>query len=57
MNPPIYFYYELENFYQNHRRYVKSKSATQLTGSSIPMSDAIKFCDPIVRNKDLFDWQ
>ena len=23
---PIYVYYQLENFYQNHRRYVKSRS-------------------------------
>lgn len=29
---PIYVYYELQNFYQNHRRYVKSRSAYQLEG-------------------------
>lgn len=23
---PIYVYYQLDNFYQNHRRYVKSRS-------------------------------
>lgn len=30
MKAPIYVYYELDNFYQNHRRYVKSKSDKQL---------------------------
>lgn len=25
---PIYFYYQLDNFYQNHRRYVKSRDYT-----------------------------
>lgn len=30
MDAPIYFYYQLTNFYQNHRRYVKSRSDEQL---------------------------
>jgi hypothetical protein len=29
---PLYVYYELENFYQNHRRYVSSRDANQLLG-------------------------
>lgn len=28
----LFVYYELNNFYQNHRRYIKSKSGAQLTG-------------------------
>jgi len=32
MEPPIYMYYKLTNFYQNHRRYVKSRSDMQLRG-------------------------
>lgn len=32
MKAPVYVYYELDNFYQNHRRYVKSRSETQLAG-------------------------
>eukprot|EP00897_Mesotaenium_endlicherianum_P002878 jgi/Mesen1/2618/ME000166S01733 len=34
MKPPIYVYYELTNFYQNHRRYVKSRNDEQLRNSS-----------------------
>nr|XP_043608313.1 ALA-interacting subunit 5-like [Erigeron canadensis] len=30
MNAPIFIYYQLDNFYQNHRRYVKSRSDKQL---------------------------
>ncbi|KAF1866651.1 hypothetical protein Lal_00018035 [Lupinus albus] len=30
MKSPIYVYYQLDNFYQNHRRYVKSRSDEQL---------------------------
>ncbi|KAI9122432.1 hypothetical protein K1719_006272 [Acacia pycnantha] len=30
MRAPIYIYYQLDNFYQNHRRYVKSRSDQQL---------------------------
>jgi hypothetical protein len=32
MAKPVFVYYELENFYQNHRRYVKSRSDDQLRG-------------------------
>ncbi|KAK1438461.1 hypothetical protein QVD17_04270 [Tagetes erecta] len=30
MTAPIFIYYQLDNFYQNHRRYVKSRSEKQL---------------------------
>lgn len=32
MEPPVFFYYKLTGFYQNHRRYVKSRSDDQLNG-------------------------
>mmetsp|Transcript_23148 Transcript_23148/g.58149 ORF Transcript_23148/g.58149 Transcript_23148/m.58149 type:complete len:362 (+) Transcript_23148:449-1534(+) len=34
MNGPVYIYYQLDNFYQNHRRYVKSRSSEQLQGDT-----------------------
>lgn len=53
MNPPIFLFYELENFYQNHRRYVRSKSLTQLSGENIGEDSLTKNCDPILYVKDL----
>jgi len=49
---PVYVYYELGNFYQNHRRYVKSRSYSQLMGNEITLDDAKADCDPIVTNED-----
>ncbi|KAJ4974348.1 hypothetical protein NE237_007522 [Protea cynaroides] len=34
MKSPVYVYYQLDNFYQNHRRYVKSRSDKQLRSSA-----------------------
>jgi len=45
MKSPVYFYYELRNFYQNHRRYVKSRSDPQLRGQHV-LSD-LASCDPL----------
>ncbi|XP_057950376.1 ALA-interacting subunit 1-like [Malania oleifera] len=44
MKKPVYVYYQLDNFYQNHRRYVKSRSDEQLkyNKSASETSD----CDP-----------
>ena len=33
MEAPVFMYYRLHNFYQNHRKYVKSFDAKQLKGS------------------------
>ncbi|KAI9703068.1 MAG: hypothetical protein M1820_005940 [Bogoriella megaspora] len=48
IGPPVLLYYRLTDFYQNHRRYVKSMDQQQLQGdardnSSISNSD----CDPL----------
>lgn len=50
MEKPVYFYYQLENFYQNHRRYVKSRSFNQLRGEGDVVIDD---CDPIKKNSQL----
>nr|CAD1831646.1 unnamed protein product [Ananas comosus var. bracteatus] len=44
MNQPIYVYYQLDNFYQNHRRYVKSQNDQQLRDSS--KANETNYCDP-----------
>ncbi len=51
---PIMFYYQLDNFYQNHRRYVKSKSNAQLAGEINDDYVLIQNdCDPIVNATNL----
>ena len=52
MKAPVYVYYQLDNFYQNHRRYVKSRSFNQLKGDYLTVSE-LSDCDPIKQNKDL----
>jgi len=44
MTSPIFVYYKLTNFYQNHRRYVKSRSDPQLSGEDI---SSVSSCDPL----------
>lgn len=44
MSQPVFLYYELTNFYQNHRRYVKSRSDPQLRGES---GASLSSCDPL----------
>ena len=48
LDPPVLFYYRLTNFYQNHRRYVKSLDTDQLKGKAVS-ADTIKggSCDPL----------
>ncbi|KAM7532412.1 hypothetical protein LguiB_035822 [Lonicera macranthoides] len=44
MKQPIYVYYQLDNFYQNHRRYVKSRSEEQL--KSVSSENETSACKP-----------
>jgi len=54
MNGPVFFYYQLTNFFQNHRRYVKSRADTQLRG--IDVYGGLTSCDPLEswNNKPLY---
>lgn len=53
LQPPILFYYQLTNFYQNHRRYVKSMDTDQLLGDA-QSNSTIKgsSCDPLTTNSE-----
>ena len=48
IGPPVLFYYRLTNFYQNHRRYVKSLDTDQLKGDAVAASTIRSgSCDPL----------
>eukprot|EP00300_Choanocystis_sp_HF-7_P021840 c20946_g1_i1.p1 GENE.c20946_g1_i1~~c20946_g1_i1.p1 ORF type:complete len:326 (-),score=69.69 c20946_g1_i1:123-1100(-) len=42
----VYFYYQLTNFYQNHRRYVRSRSDIQLASSRPADKQVVGDCEP-----------
>uniref|UniRef100_A0ACD5V6Z6 Uncharacterized protein n=1 Tax=Avena sativa TaxID=4498 RepID=A0ACD5V6Z6_AVESA len=50
MKQPIFVYYQLNNFYQNHRRYVKSRNDAQLSDAS--KANETDLCDPEKTTKD-----
>eukprot|EP00958_Prasinococcus_capsulatus_P010366 scaffold1009_cov375-Prasinococcus_capsulatus_cf.AAC.9 len=45
MDSPVFVYYELDNFYQNHRRYVSNREDRQLSGEDLGES-ATSACEP-----------
>mmetsp|Transcript_9448 Transcript_9448/g.13880 ORF Transcript_9448/g.13880 Transcript_9448/m.13880 type:complete len:384 (+) Transcript_9448:40-1191(+) len=48
MEPPILVHYEIQNFYQNHRRMYKSRDDEQLKGSdSAQTTVAARNCEPL----------
>jgi len=47
MKQPVYMYYGLNNFYQNHRRYVKSRNDQQLLGEIVSSYSSLQDCDPL----------
>jgi hypothetical protein len=55
MKSKIMIYYQLNGFYQNHRRYVKSKSDEQLHGKEFTLEEMknSQDCDPAITNNDM----
>lgn len=55
IGPPVYMFYQLENFYANHRRYVKSYSELQLNGEDASLKDVKEMvgqnCQPMSTNE------
>ena len=51
----MYVYYQLDNFYQNHRRYVKSRDYQQLMGEvrTLQQIQTAQTCDPVYTNADV----
>ncbi|XP_065871934.1 ALA-interacting subunit 5-like [Euphorbia lathyris] len=48
MKSPVFVYYQLDNFYQNHRRYVRSRNDKQFNNK---MSEGdVSSCEPEARN-------
>ena len=47
---PIFIYYQLDGFFQNSRRYLKSKEIDQLTGDDANIHDN---CDPAETNEEM----
>jgi len=54
MHPPVLLYYRLTNFYQNHRRYVKSVNEDQLRGKAASKGavDTTDSCSPLGFDND-----
>ncbi|EGR30785.1 ligand-effect modulator 3 LEM3 family protein, putative [Ichthyophthirius multifiliis] len=52
MEQPIFFYYEIDNFYQTHRKFYQSKDVLQLRGEVRSISQ-LSDCEPYVTNKQM----
>ncbi|MEQ2181819.1 hypothetical protein GOODEAATRI_015462 [Goodea atripinnis] len=46
----VFMYYGLSNFYQNHRRYVKSRDDSQLNGNEKSLEEPSKECEPYAKH-------
>ena len=55
MKKPIMIYYQIDGIYQNHRRYLNSKSDEQLHGKKFTLEGMknSQDCEPVVTNKEM----
>ncbi|KAH3666996.1 hypothetical protein WICMUC_005343 [Wickerhamomyces mucosus] len=49
---PLYLFYKLTNFYQNHREYVNSFDYNQLQGVAVKPEDLSSDCSPLKTNSE-----
>ena len=56
MHPPVLLHYELDNFYQNHRRYVNGRDHVQLFRKLASKHDALHQdqCSPLFKIGDTY---
>lgn len=54
LKPPVFMYYRLTSFYQNHRRYVQSLDESQLRGDAVSASSlhGSDSCNPLILDEN-----
>lgn len=52
MEGPVFMYYRLTNFYQNHRQYIKNYDSSQLGGNIVDSETLHTNCGPLAVNED-----
>lgn len=46
----LFLYYQLDHYFQNHRRYYLSRSRRQLNGENLSESEVSLDCTPLIKN-------
>ena len=55
MKAPVFMFYRIDNFYQNHRRYARSRSELQLAGEPIFDASQLADCKPFATPGEFTD--
>jgi hypothetical protein len=50
IKPPVFLYYRMTEFYQNHRQFIKNFDADQLLGNPVMQSTVDDSCGPLGSN-------